>query len=153
MAIEAIVLFGIKDSNVLLIEKKKGFVMGKINGVGGKIKEGETPLQAVIRECVEEVAATPINPEFMGSVDFFFGYSKSVNWTVHIFRSDGFSGEPKESDEVKPFWEQIGKIPYDKMWVADRHWVPFVLEGKPFKGKVIFDDTGEKLVFHEIVMG
>lgn len=130
-----------------------GFGAGKVNGVGGKIKEGETLLQAVIRECEEEVGTQPINPEFMGSIDFFFGDSKLANWRVHAFRSDGFSGEPKESDEAKPFWAYIENIPYDdKMWVADRFWVPFVLDGKSFKGKVVFDATGEKLVSHEIVV-
>lgn len=48
-------LFDSNFENVLLIEKKKPlWQVGKLNGVGGKIEENETPLNAMRREFLEE---------------------------------------------------------------------------------------------------
>ena len=46
----ATLMFVLRDGRILLIEKKRGLGAGKINGPGGKIEPGETPLQAVMRE-------------------------------------------------------------------------------------------------------
>lgn len=41
--------------NVLLIHKDRpADQVGKVNGIGGKIEKGETPLQCIIREAQEE---------------------------------------------------------------------------------------------------
>jgi 8-oxo-dGTP diphosphatase len=41
--------------SIVLIEKKKPlWQVGLLNGIGGKIEEGETPLDAMIREFAEE---------------------------------------------------------------------------------------------------
>jgi len=50
-------LFSKDIKNVLLIEKTKpDWQKGSLNGVGGKVEEGETPLDAMIREFQEEAA-------------------------------------------------------------------------------------------------
>jgi 8-oxo-dGTP diphosphatase len=44
--------------NVLLIEKNHPeWQKGRLNGIGGKIEKGETPLQAMVREFREEAGA------------------------------------------------------------------------------------------------
>ena len=51
------------DSNcVLLVEKKRPeWQSGRLNGVGGKIEQGESPQSCMFRECFEEtnVAVKP----------------------------------------------------------------------------------------------
>jgi 8-oxo-dGTP diphosphatase len=48
-------VFNNNCSRVLLIEKKKPkWMKGKWNGIGGKIEDSETPLQAMKRESIEE---------------------------------------------------------------------------------------------------
>lgn len=47
--------FLIKDEKVLLAMKKRGFGVGKWNGVGGKVKPGESVKMAVVREVFEEI--------------------------------------------------------------------------------------------------
>ena len=44
-----------KDNEILLAKKKRGFGEGKYNGVGGKLEDGETPEEAMIRETEEEI--------------------------------------------------------------------------------------------------
>ncbi len=40
--------------NILLAEKKRGFGVGYWNGYGGKLEDGETIEQALVREVKEE---------------------------------------------------------------------------------------------------
>ena len=48
-------LFSEDESVVLLIMKNRPeWMAGFLNGIGGKIKEGETPIGAMERECKEE---------------------------------------------------------------------------------------------------
>ncbi|MCL2557541.1 MAG: NUDIX domain-containing protein, partial [Treponema sp.] len=65
---------------VLLILKKTGLGKGKVNAPGGRIEPGESPLQAAIRECIEEVSITPLAPEKRAELRFQFasGYSLYV---------------------------------------------------------------------------
>jgi 8-oxo-dGTP diphosphatase len=53
------VIYDINRGYVLLIEKSKpDWQAGKLNGVGGKIEPGETPLEAMVRETDEETGLT-----------------------------------------------------------------------------------------------
>lgn len=48
-------IFTKDEQHTLLIQKNRPeFQRGKYNGVGGGVQDGETPLQAMIRECREE---------------------------------------------------------------------------------------------------
>ena len=48
-------MFNEKETDVLLIEKSKpDWQKGKFNGIGGKVEEGESPVQAMRREFKEE---------------------------------------------------------------------------------------------------
>ena len=50
------------DSKVLLIEKTKpAWQKGKLNGIGGKIEPGETPLEAMVRETNEETGLSVVD--------------------------------------------------------------------------------------------
>ncbi|MBR4418900.1 MAG: NUDIX domain-containing protein, partial [Clostridia bacterium] len=66
-------LYIIKNNQILLAEKKRGFGVGKINGVGGKIEPGESIEQAMIRETQEEIGVTPINSQHLATITFQFG--------------------------------------------------------------------------------
>ncbi|MEM4548010.1 MAG: NUDIX domain-containing protein, partial [Thermofilaceae archaeon] len=46
MTAHAVLCFLLRDGEVLLIRKKKGFGAGKLVGVGGRIEPGETPEEA-----------------------------------------------------------------------------------------------------------
>jgi len=48
-------IFSRDKSNILLIRKERpSWQVGKFNGVGGKIEQGEMPDTAIKRECTEE---------------------------------------------------------------------------------------------------
>lgn len=145
----ATLMFVIKDGHILLIEKKRGLGAGKINGPGGKIEPGETPLEAIIRETQEELLVTPHAPVKLGELRF--SMSDCPDILCHVYRSEDFTGIPTETDEAVPVWTPLDEIPYQRMWEDDRHWLPLVLERKTFRGSFVFE--GERMKWKEIVTG
>jgi len=140
----ATLLFVIRDEEILLIHKKRGLGAGNINGPGGRIEPGETPLSAAIREVEEELLITPSGVEQCGELYFQFLDGLSIHCTV--FRATGYTGEPTETDEAIPIWADCNDIPYDRMWEDDQYWMPLMLRGTHFKGYFIFD--GSKMIDH-----
>jgi 8-oxo-dGTP diphosphatase / 2-hydroxy-dATP diphosphatase len=134
-----------KDKKVLLGMKKRGFGMGRWNGFGGKVQEGESIEESLRREMEEECGLKLGDLEELGVLEFEFQKKLSEILQVHIFKSTDFSGEPKESEEMKPEWFDEDKIPFEKMWSDDPHWFPLFLAGKKFKGHFLFDDNDQIL--------
>ena len=60
--IRATLMFILEGEEILLIRKLRGIGAGKVNGPGGKIDPGESPLEAAVRETREELHVTPIEP-------------------------------------------------------------------------------------------
>ncbi len=121
-------LYIIKNGKILLIEKKRGLGKGLYNGVGGKVEKGETPIQAAIRECKEEIGVEPKNVKWRGVIEFI--NDGSVYSYVHVFIADDYHGEIRETDEAKPEWFPLDRIPYDRMWEDDKTWLPVILKEK-----------------------
>ncbi len=123
---------------ILLGLKKRGFGEGRWNGFGGKLEEGETIEEAARREVSEEVGLTLNDIEKRGIIVFEFE-DGSKTLEVHIFCSGDISGEPMETEEMKPEWFHMDEIPFSQMWPDDIHWIPLFLQGKKFKGRFKFD--------------
>ena len=134
----ATLVFVLREEEVLLIHKKRGLGAGKINGPGGKIEQGETAMQAAVREVEEELKITPLDLEEMGVLHFQFVDGLAIHCVV--FTAEGFRGDPEETDEAIPEWFDFADIPYQRMWQDDQHWLPGVLEGNKFIAWFDFDD-------------
>lgn len=124
---------------ILLGMKKRGFGSGRWNGFGGKPKEGESLEAAARRETREEAGITVDKLEPAGVLEFSFRDEPDV-LEVHFFRVKEFAGEPIETEEMRPQWFTVDKIPFDQMWPDDRHWMPLFLAGKEFTGKFHFEN-------------
>ncbi|XP_067238543.1 oxidized purine nucleoside triphosphate hydrolase isoform X1 [Chanodichthys erythropterus] len=123
----------VQPGRVLLGMKKRGFGAGKWNGFGGKVQTGETIEQAARRELLEESGLTVDSLHKIGNIKFeFIGETELLD--VHIFRADTYKGEPTESDEMRPQWFDIDKIPFSQMWADDVLWFPLMLQKKKFLG-------------------
>jgi len=135
-------------SRVLLGMKKRGFGANRWNGFGGKLEPGESIEEAAHRELREEAGIGVLQMEKAGTLEFTF-VGDPVLLEVHVFRASGVIGEPVESDEMKPQWFEESAIPYDAMWLDDKHWLPVFLAGKNFFGRFHFE--GEtKILEYEV---
>jgi mutator protein MutT len=143
-------IFLVKDDEVLLAMKKRGFGEGRWNGVGGKLDSGETIEQALIRECQEEIEVTPMAYEQVALLEFDAMFKdERTTLMVHAFLCTEWKGQPIETEEMRPQWFKTSKVPYDKMWQDDKFWLPQVLSGKKLKGTFLFDEQ-DNLVEHRV---
>ena len=133
-----------KDDKVLLAMKKRGFGVGKWNGIGGKVQDGETIEIAAAREIQEEIEGLvdPAKMENIGNIEFYFKDNPGWNQKMHIFMVKNWKGEPQESEEMKPQWFDVKDIPFDAMWPDDKHWLPMVLAGKKVEGEFNLANEG-----------
>lgn len=128
-----------RDGKILLGMKKRGFGAGRWNGFGGKIKPNESVKQAAERETLEEAGVTPVNLKKRGTLVFHIE-EEHQHLEVTIFSAAEFTGEPHETDEMRPQWFLFDEIPYETMWADDTHWLPLILEGKNIHGEFYFSD-------------
>ena len=133
-----------KDGKILLGMKKRGFGAGRWNGFGGKVHPDETMQQAVAREYEEESTVKVLKSEHFGVIDFEFRGKPDI-LEVHFYEVLNYSGEPSETEEMKPQWFDTDKIPFESMWSDDPYWMPLFLKGKKFRGKIFFDENDKVL--------
>ncbi len=143
---ETSLLFALRDTNILLIHKKRGLGAGKINAPGGRVEKGESFQDAAIREAREEVGIEAADLHYSGILSFEFtnGYSTRC----HVFKTELFEGTPIETDEATPVWFDIKDIPYNRMWADDILWIPMMLNNIPFDAHFIFDD--DIMLWHDL---
>lgn len=143
-------LFLRQGDQILLAMKKRGFGEGRWNGVGGKVEDGETIEQAMVRETQEEIGVTPTNYEKVADIrfdEYFKGEPTIMH--VHVFVATKWNGEPTESEEMKPQWFNTTDIPYETMWSDDSYWLPSVLEGKKISADFKLDEN-DIIISHTI---
>ncbi len=127
-------------SEICLAMKKRGFGVGRWNGTGGKLQEGESVEQAAIRETEEEINVQVKKLYKVAELEFSFVNKSEWNQWTHVFFCEDWEGLPSESDEMKPEWFLIKDIPFSNMWPDDIFWLPEVLNKKHVKGKFLFGE-------------
>lgn len=132
--------FLVEESRILLAMKKRGFGAGRYNGYGGKIETGETIEEGAKREILEEARLKVTSLEKVGIHEFEFENDRGNILEVHVFRIVSYSGEPIETEEMRPEWFALDAIPFDTMWPDDEHWFPLFLAGKKFRTKFLFGE-------------
>lgn len=90
-------LFSEDKRSVVLIKKNKpDWQKGLLNGVGGKVQEGEDPYVAMVREFEEEAGVTIPDWEF-------FAFMGNDSFSVHCYKA--FSDKFREAKTMEE--EQI----------------------------------------------
>ena len=135
------------DREILLAMKKRGSGEGKWNGVGGKLEEGESWEEGMIRETQEEIFVTPIKYLEIGDLRFTKAEVHSKVYLVYEW-----DGEPTESEEMRPQWFNENEIPYDEMWENDATWLPKILAGNYVAAEIGPNADGVSGVRMELVV-
>ncbi|KMQ51243.1 NUDIX hydrolase [Chitinispirillum alkaliphilum] len=146
---QAVLCFVRDNDQLMLIHKKTGLGKGKINAPGGRIEQGETPLEAAVRETEEETGIIPKDLVLMADLQFIFTDGYSLRGKV--FFAASYTGVMANTPEADPFWCPVHDIPYARMWADDILWLPPVLKGKKMTGRFIFDN--DTMLSHQLLEG
>lgn len=116
---------------MLLRNRKKNDVnKNKWIGVGGKLEEGEGPLDCVRREVLEETGLT------MGQVRFraviTFRQDGQETEYMYLFTSDDFSGTLQDCVEGELHWVRKEQVTTLNLWEGDRVFLKLLQEDAPF---------------------
>lgn len=138
------VVFPIKSDQILLGMKKRGFGAGWWNGFGGKLEQGESYEASAMRETREEVEVEIDESGLVHAADIVFRFDGSVDVVTKAFIARAFSGNPVETEEMRPEWFALNAIPYDTMWPGDDKWIPQIIhEQASLPQGFIVDFTGD----------
>jgi 8-oxo-dGTP diphosphatase len=143
------------DGKLLLGEKKKGEIgTGMLCGPGGKLDLGETLPECLIRETREELSIEldPASLELVAYILFhkgrfrfmllnkifnFLGWTSSMpDFGVYVYRARILFGQLVETDDMIPGLYPLDNLPFEKMYEADRHWLPRAINGEKFNADV-----------------
>src|SRR3989339_198638 len=139
----------VRDGNIYLAKKKRGFGKDRWNGYGGKVESGEAIRVAAIRELLEEtngengrgITVNADHLEPVAVIEFFFKLKPEWNQRAHVFLIREWGGEPQETEEMLPAQFAVADIPYHEMWPGDRIWFPRILAGERLRGEIVFRDN------------
>ena len=132
---------------MLLGHKKTGFGTGKIVALGGHVEPGESAAEAAAREVKEEsgIRVAPGSLAAAAHVTFLFPAHPSWDMDVAIFTAADWSGEPAESEEIRPQWFPVTALPFDRMWQDAGHWLPRVLAGERLSATFTYAEDNESI--------
>lgn len=136
-------------TDICLAMKKRGFGVGRYNGVGGKVEEGESIEDAVKREAKEEIGVTVRDMNKSAELTFTFPHKPDWNQLVHVYVTDVWQGNIVETEEMNPVWFTVSDIPYTSMWPDDIFWLPNVLDGNYIKARFSFGE-GDVIIDQEV---
>lgn len=140
---QSTLIFLVRQNEILLAMKKRGFGANRWNGVGGKVESGESIEEAARRECKEEIDVVPGELKEVAVIDFIFPSKPDWNQTVTAYFSETWDGNPSESEEMSPKWFSFEDLPFNEMWSDDKFWLPEVLKGKNITATFTLGDNDE----------
>ncbi|MDB5238153.1 MAG: hydrolase [Candidatus Kaiserbacteria bacterium] len=139
-------------NEILLAMKKRGFGVGKLNGMGGKIELGESIREAAAREVKEEIGIDIDPAALIPAVDITFTFENKPDWDNHCltFLAYEWSGDPIETEEMSPQFFQLDTIPFERMWTDDKEWLPLALAGKKLQARFHFTEDGSTILRRDL---
>lgn len=136
-----------KDDKYLMLhrtKKENDINKNKWLGVGGKLEEGESPEECIIREVKEETGLILKEYQLRGIVTYV-----STTWEtehIYLFSSNDFEGNLIECNEGDLEWIDKDKIMLLDTWEGDKIFVEKLLQNSNTFFSVKFEYDGEKLV-------
>ena len=122
-----------RGSDVLMlhrVKKQNDINRDKWIGIGGKLEEGESPDECLLREAKEETGLTLTSWRCRGVVTFLNDCCEGEY--MYLFTADGFEGDLKECDEGDLQWvsrDFLDKLP---KWEGDQIFLELLWSGAPF---------------------
>jgi len=138
-----------KNTTLMLhrVKKENDYHEGKWNGLGGKLEQGESPEDCVIREIKEEAGLTIKSPKMHGFITFPL-FDKVDDWYVFIFSAKNFEGKLIDSPEGNLEWIPNDKLTELNLWDGDKIFLEWLFQDRFFSAK--FNYKNGKYLNHEV---
>lgn len=130
------------------VKKENDMHKDKWNGLGGKLEQGETPEECVIREVKEECGLTLKNPSMKGVLTFP-AFDGNDEWRVFVFVANEFQGEIIDSTEGNLQWIDDSELLNLNLWDGDKIFLKWLDQERFFSAKFIYEMG--KLISHTVV--
>lgn len=121
LMVSALIVKRINDDGDVEILNVKAFNKEKYGFPGGKIEEGETPEQAVIRETIEELGVRPEEVALIGDYSSLTPEGRKINMYV-------FTGEITEQVSPMAEIEELIWLTYEQMTSKVHFMTPMTIE-------------------------
>ena len=108
-------------------KKKNDANHDKWLGIGGHIEPGETPMECVLREALEETGLTLLDCRYRGIVHF-----RSDRWEneeMHLFTAARWTGELITCDEGDLEWVDRDRLLALPLWEGDKIFLRLLRDG------------------------
>lgn len=125
------------------IKKDEDVNKGKWIGIGGRVEEGESPEECVLREVKEETGLTLTSYQYRGIV--IFKSDKYEDEKMHLYTADGYVGELTECNEGVLEWIDRDEMYNLPMWEGDKIFLGLIRTDAKFFNLVL-EYKGDKLV-------
>lgn len=142
---KAVRCYVIKDNKVVVIKYKDGNIKaGYYEIPGGKIEEGETPEQTVVREMKEETGLEVSN--LINKGNMIIEYPNRI-FELNVFLCKNYKGKPQEFKENISQWMEINALlQQDKIlsnvMILDRFFIKGLIdENHNFKMHIQVDES------------
>ena len=130
--IETVLIYLIEDDKILFMyrnKKNNDYNHGKHIGIGGHVEKNETPEMALIREVKEETNYDLLDYKKRGVIIFEFdNYFEKM----HVYLSNQFAGNQKESDEGDLMWVYKKDIDKLSLFESDKVFLPILFESNKY---------------------
>ncbi|WP_250860020.1 NUDIX hydrolase [Oceanirhabdus seepicola] len=135
-----------KDEKILLLKRNKkenDVHEGKWIGLGGKIEQGESPAECIIREVKEESGLNIMNPKLRGILTFP-QFKDNIDWYVFLYTANEFTGDLIDSPEGHLEWIDKDKVLKMPTWEGDLVFLNMLLKDeKNFEIKFEYNNEGK----------
>lgn len=116
-SVPSVAIVVIQSNKVLLVREgeKSAHLTGVYNTPAGRIEEGETPVQAAIRELKEETGLETSEENLIElprkyTADIKRKSGETVSFYHTVFVCIRFNGQLKSAEDVEPVWVEIEKV-------------------------------------------
>lgn len=132
----ATVCYLFKDEKILLLKFSKKW--GQIYAPpGGKMEEGETPTECIIREYKEETGLRLLNPRLKG-ISY---WQKKEAGIIFVFIATEFSGDlERATQEGTSSWISIAESRRMEQFPMNKIFFDSLFEEGIFEGKFVYDE-------------
>src|SRR3989344_5216865 len=128
-----------QDGEILLGKKKKGEIgINTLSGPGGKLDEGETLEECLVRETREEleIELDRETLELVAIIDFYA--AGELDFRVYTYRASILYGEIHETANMIPAWYPLNDATFSQTYEADRYLLPWMVAGEKFCANVYY---------------